>query len=231
MNLSPRYLHAAALAIFATLASAQPATRPQADFGGIIAALGGTDPSAREAAQDSLFDLRFEDLAGLRAALVAAGGQSPEVWSAIKPAVLQIAAANEPYPKQADQSFLGVQLDRLPVISGPPGREVAGIRINSRQLGFQANRYLRDGDLITAINGQIIGATDVDFSIRIRSHPPGTLLNLTLLRDGQSREVSFVADHRPDVEDLQLGQAFFIERRNRAEAYWAREFGALVAAP
>jgi hypothetical protein len=175
-----------------------------------------------------LFDLRLQDLPALRKALASAPGQPPEVWSAIKPAVLQIVAAAQPYPKLPDSSFLGVQLDRMPVISGPPERESAGIRINSRQLGFQAYRYLRDGDLITAINGQIIGATDVDFSLRIRAHPPGTLISLQVLRDGTSRQIAFIADHRPDIEDLQLGQAFFTERRNQAEAYWQREFAPLV---
>ena len=203
-----------------------PTTMPQQgtalDLRSVLEALESPDPAARAESQQALLGLSLADLPALRDLLAATRPHPPESLAPVRTAVLHVYAAAMPYSRAPDMSFLGVQLDRMAGAIGDEG--VIGIRILGRQLGFQAFRYLRDGDVVTAVNAIRVGATDVDFSLRVRSHPPGTPITLTVMRDGRTFDVTFVADHRPDLEDLNTNQSFFTDRRTKAETYWDEEF-------
>jgi putative serine protease PepD len=77
---------------------------------------------------------------------------------------------------------IGVQLDMA--FQGP-GAKVAEVTPGSGA----AEAGIRDGDVITAINGDVI-AEPTELIVSIRSNAPGDSVELTLLRDGRTQDVT-----------------------------------------
>lgn len=77
---------------------------------------------------------------------------------------------------------IGVQLDMA--FTGP-GAKVAEVTPDSGA----AQAGIRDGDVITAINGSVI-ADPTELIVSIRSNAPGDTVELTVLRDGRTQDVS-----------------------------------------
>jgi putative serine protease PepD len=77
---------------------------------------------------------------------------------------------------------IGVQLDMS--FTGP-GAKVAEVTPDSGA----AQAGIRDGDVITAINGSVI-ADPTELIVSIRSNAPGDTVELTVLRDGRTQDVS-----------------------------------------
>ena len=76
---------------------------------------------------------------------------------------------------------IGVQLDMT--FEGP-GAKVAEVTPGSGA----AEAGLQDGDVITAINGDVI-AEPTELIVSIRSNAPGDTVDLTILRDGRTQDV------------------------------------------
>lgn len=77
---------------------------------------------------------------------------------------------------------IGVQLDTT--FEGP-GAKVAQVTAGSGA----AQAGIQDGDVITAINGDVI-AESTELIVAIRSNAPGDTVDLTILRDGRTQDVS-----------------------------------------
>jgi putative serine protease PepD len=77
---------------------------------------------------------------------------------------------------------IGVQLDTS--FTGP-GAKIAEVTPDSGA----AQAGIRDGDVITAINGSVI-ADPTELIVSIRSNAPGDTVELTVLRDGRTQDVS-----------------------------------------
>jgi putative serine protease PepD len=77
---------------------------------------------------------------------------------------------------------IGVQLDMT--FQGP-GAKVAEVTPGSGA----AEAGIQDGDVITAINGDVI-AEPTELIVSIRSNAPGDSVELTLLRDGRTQDVT-----------------------------------------
>ncbi|MFZ8927274.1 MAG: S1C family serine protease, partial [Candidatus Nanopelagicales bacterium] len=91
---------------------------------------------------------------------------------------------------QSSTPIIGVQLDMQ--FSGP-GARVAGVTDN----GPAEAAGLRDGDVITALDGvPVVDATDL--IVDVRSLAPGDQVTLTVVRDGQEREVTLVLGAQRD---------------------------------
>jgi putative serine protease PepD len=98
---------------------------------------------------------------------------------------------------------LGV-LIRLPVSPGylvevvydgsPADR--AGIRGGNLSVVIQGDEYLLGGDILTSIQGTPI-RTHADYLAKVRTLKPGQRVRITLLRDGQPREVALTVAERP----------------------------------
>ncbi len=86
--------------------------------------------------------------------------------------------------------IIGVQLDMQ---YAGPGARVSGITNN----GPAAGSGLREGDVITALNGTlVVDATDL--IVDVRSLAPGEEVTLTVQRDGTEREVTLVLGAQRD---------------------------------
>jgi putative serine protease PepD len=77
---------------------------------------------------------------------------------------------------------IGVQLDMA--FEGP-GAKVAEVTPGSGA----AEAGIQDGDVITAINGDVI-AEPTELIVSIRSNAPGDTVDLTVLRDGRTQDIS-----------------------------------------
>ncbi|MFO0982950.1 MAG: PDZ domain-containing protein, partial [Planctomycetota bacterium] len=87
-------------------------------------------------------------------------------------------------------AYLGVQL----------GDEDGGAHVASLVRGSPADQAgLRDGDVITRVDGQPIGSAD-DLVNAIASQSPGTTVKLRVRRDGKSQTISVTLGHRKDTQ-------------------------------
>ena len=61
---------------------------------------------------------------------------------------------------------------------------------------IQGEEYLLGGDILTAIQGTPV-RTHKDYVARVRTLKPGQRVRITLVRDGQPREVTLTVGERP----------------------------------
>ena len=81
------------------------------------------------------------------------------------------------------------------VYDGSPA-ERAGVRGGSLSVVVQGEEYLVGGDILTAIEGTPI-RTHQDYLARTKALKPGQRTRITILRDGQRRELSLTVGERP----------------------------------
>src|SRR5213593_582500 len=74
--------------------------------------------------------------------------------------------------------------------------ERAGIRGGSLSVVVQGEEYLVGGDILTAIEGTPI-RTHQDYLAKVKALKPGQRTRITILRDGQRRELSLTVGERP----------------------------------
>lgn len=97
-----------------------------------------------------------------------------------------------------------LSLLRLPLVPGylveivyddsPADR--AGVRGGNLSVVVQGEEYLLGGDIVTAIQGTPV-RTHQDYLAKVRSFRPGQRVRLTIIRDGQTREVNLTVAERP----------------------------------
>ncbi|HEV8640183.1 MAG TPA: trypsin-like peptidase domain-containing protein [Methylomirabilota bacterium] len=81
------------------------------------------------------------------------------------------------------------------VFEGSPA-ERAGIQGGNLSIVIQGEEYLVGGDIVTAIQGQPV-RTHEDYVARVNALRPGQRVRLTIVRDGQTREVTLTVAERP----------------------------------
>jgi serine protease Do len=81
------------------------------------------------------------------------------------------------------------------VYDGSPA-ERAGVRGGSLSVVVQGEEYLVGGDILTAIEGTPI-RTHQDYLAKTKALKPGQRTRITILRDGQRRELSLTVGERP----------------------------------
>ncbi len=81
------------------------------------------------------------------------------------------------------------------VYDGSPA-ERAGVRGGSLSVVVQGEEYLVGGDILTAIEGSPI-RTHQDYLAKTKALKPGQRTRITILRDGQRRELSLTVGERP----------------------------------
>ena len=81
------------------------------------------------------------------------------------------------------------------VLEGSPADQ-AGVRGGSIAVVVQGEEYLLGGDIVTAIQGTPI-RTHQDYVAKVRTLKPGQRVKISLMRDGQTREISLTVTERP----------------------------------
>jgi S1-C subfamily serine protease len=81
------------------------------------------------------------------------------------------------------------------VYDGSPA-ERAGVRGGSLSVIVQGEEYLVGGDILTAIEGTPV-RTHQDYLAKVKTLKPGQRARITVLRDGQRRELSLTVGERP----------------------------------
>src|SRR2546427_2182509 len=81
------------------------------------------------------------------------------------------------------------------VYDGSPA-ERAGVRGGNLSVVVQGEEYLVGGDILTAIEGSSI-RTHQDYLAKVKALKPGQRTRITILRDGQRRELSLTVGERP----------------------------------
>jgi len=110
-----------------------------------------------------------------------------------------IGVSSQPlYPQLArklgiDATFGGLVSE---VVSGGPAEE-AGIEGGDDKLRFQAAQYRTGGDVILQVEGRDIVGPD-DLAEVISARQPGDEVTVTILRDGERKEIELKLGKRPD---------------------------------
>ena len=81
------------------------------------------------------------------------------------------------------------------VFDGSPADQ-AGIRGGSLSVIIQGEEYLVGGDILTAVQGQPVRSHD-EYMARVNALKPGQKVRVTIVRDGQPRDVSLTVEERP----------------------------------
>jgi S1-C subfamily serine protease len=81
------------------------------------------------------------------------------------------------------------------VYDGSPA-ERAGLRGGTLSVVVQGEEYLVGGDILTAIEGTSV-RTHQDYLAKVKTLRPGQRVRLTILRDGQRRELTITVAERP----------------------------------
>jgi S1-C subfamily serine protease len=102
------------------------------------------------------------------------------------------------YPQLAkklglDTTFGGLLAE---VVPGGPA-EKAGLRGGDKEIKFQAGQYSTGGDVILQVEGQNV-VTPNDLATEIAAKKPGEKVTLTILRDGEKKQIEVTLGKRPD---------------------------------
>ena len=81
------------------------------------------------------------------------------------------------------------------VFDGSPA-ELAGVRGGNLSVVIQGEEYLLGGDIVTAIQGVPI-RTHQDYIAKVKTLKTGQRVKITLVRDGQTRDVTLTVAERP----------------------------------
>jgi S1-C subfamily serine protease len=101
------------------------------------------------------------------------------------------------YPQLAEHFDLGARRGAWiqEVVPGGPG-DKAGLRAGSVRKTFQEQPWRVGGDIVTKIDGQAVDQ-DADLSEGLDDKAPGDTVTLTILRDGDTRDVRVKLGTRP----------------------------------
>jgi S1-C subfamily serine protease len=130
--------------------------------------------------------------------------------SAIKRSIAQLKASGKAeyaylgvssqalYPQLAAKLGLDTKFGGLlaEVVPGGPA-DKAGLKRGDGKLRFQAAEYRTGGDVILSVDGHEVVRPD-DLARYTSAHAPGQKVTLTVLRDGQRKDVEVTLGKRPD---------------------------------
>ena len=91
----------------------------------------------------------------------------------------------------------GAQVEGVALAGVRPGSpaDKAGIRGGNLSIVVQGEEYLLGGDILTAIAGTPI-RTHADYVGKVKALRPGQRVRLTIVRDGQAREITLTVAER-----------------------------------
>jgi hypothetical protein len=197
-----------------------------------IAQLGSDNPQLRDEARVQLMGLPREDLPALRTAALAQSPLLPGQIAELRDVVTQVYLAGEDYNRDpsSPRGFLGLYWGTMP--TPVPGQGI--LTVVNRIAGFPAYRMLKTGDIITQVvespQAPIHGATDL--TNVLQAMHCGDVVPLNILRSGRPLTVGVpLAIFPVDLDQHRADDAWIenwmLDRQQRADEYWARQFSAI----
>ncbi len=187
-----------------------------------IEGLGARKYADREAAQVRLVDLAAADPEPLlqRAVREFATTRDPEVRERLR-TVMQAVLDRHVWGRP--QGFLGIRMaPALVVLGGAAPALKSQIQVVGLTEDSAAQKAgLQVGDVITGLDGQPLAADAPQqaFTENIRARPPGTVVRLRVMRDGEEQEISVTLGAMPAEVQAEL---FPPERKRVLFEEWLR---------
>ncbi len=102
------------------------------------------------------------------------------------------------YPQLAEKLGLDTTFGGLlaEVVPGGPA-EKAGLKGGDKEVKFQAGQYSTGGDVILQVEGEDVVRPD-DLARLVAARKPGETVTMTVLRDGEKKQVEVTLGKRPD---------------------------------
>jgi|GEM_PF-5764134 len=199
------------------------------DVSTLLSDLESIDPSTRDGAREQLMMLNASLLPQLRETVEKLDSISIAQSLALKDIVIHIRATGEHNFDGEGTSLIGVTQ------SGEPD---APCVIESRRIGFDAYRVLRDGDQIVQValvdprDGAIVRARAIEWFTQMqdwmRGVPVGSWIQVSVIRNGAQLSLQLRTAPNPDRRngDLTPNYDAWV---NEALDYWTREFEPVVS--
>jgi hypothetical protein len=223
--------------------------------------LADTNVGVREQARVALMGLRVDELGILREIIDASRPVGPAQAAVLRDIVLHVYVSatrfsrlddrlelytGNPYPGMRPSGFFGVSLEAMPFTLAPPARAgdelervlARAVLIRETWPGFAGFRYLRPGDIVVAIKGEVpeVAPTLNLLQDAVSSAAPGEPFAIRVLRQGRIIDVSIPLSARPpwvpvprainpDPSQVRLKQN---DRMRFAERYWNNAFAPLL---
>jgi hypothetical protein len=215
--------------------SLRAADPPEINIEKAFGELAHQDAAVREAARMTLLGLPRSQLDRLRKVVQNSLPLLPSQAASLHDIVTHVYLSGEPYASNERSGFMGVRMNStyltLPDMVDRDGRLQSRVVIVDRMPGFVGFRMLRDADVVLGIVNQpalqIRG--DQEFAQAVRATPPGQVIELEILRQGQVIHVALKLDPRPDEagNPLTVGE-LLRQREEKAAAYWNEVFAPMV---
>jgi hypothetical protein len=217
----------------------QPATRPattlpaDSPIRAWFTSLASPDGTQRDEAETRLMGLTRDDLPGLRALVEQSRPLAPAQVAALHDIVVQVYLSGEPYVSDSNGGFLGLRWVNDPIrLEEAPG---IGVPVDVRLIGFPSFQMLREGDLILGVLVQpkqplqqlpnMATPTLPLLQAAISQAGANRQVILEVLRQGQTIRVPLRLMPRPKLQESpDVIESFSTERKQKGEAYWAKEF-------
>ena len=214
----------------------QPATAPLTDaqINQGLAALSSADAAQREDARVQLMGMPHEQLPVLHQILERLQPISPSAAASLHQIVLQVYLADEPYPCNRSNGFLGLRWGDSAGLQESPR---LGVPVGLRLPGFPSFRLLRTGDLILGL--LVVPTLPLQQAPNVPTPDLGALQNavseagsshqivLEVLRQGERVQLPVTLSPKLSIPPEEV-DAFADQRRTRAEAYWRETFMPLI---
>lgn len=141
---------------------------------------------------------------------------------------LAVKAAN-PAPSGATvdvMGFLGIRMGQVPVVTaGPQVQSVTSLVYVAETIpGFGGSKSLRMGDIVTGINDTALPSGQFAFQQVISNIAVGSIVRLSILRNGTALQVNVTVSPRPGGPALDPGQGMLFRQAADAWDLWQRDF-------
>ena len=208
--------------------------------------LASDEPDVREKARSILLGLSRDQLPALRDIVRGSNPLAPAQAAALHDIVIHVFLAGEPYDGQG-VGFMGVMLPReradLIVGGGNPDNNPAddedetdaGVLVQDCMPGFCGFRYLRPGDIITALQTGpatfMRTTSQMGLIMEISKRPPGSALTLRVIRRGRMINVTMILSERPKIADVFDQSGVTVDQWKNERIQIAREYWETVFLP
>jgi len=203
--------------------------QPQLTVPAALAALGAAKYAQRDRAEHFLLQQPPDQLAAVEKALVAT--RDSEVLSRLTRVAMHLfLKARTRFAGPASLLGIGLSLDTVRL--GPRDEDLRmAVVVTETQPGFPSAEVLRVGDRVIALNGEPfpLDMTFDSFRRHVNTTPPGTIIQLTVLRGRQPLQLSLRLAGVPEEGIIAVGE--YVQQRAVAARAYVQQLRAAAALP